>query len=479
MLGALPSVLAPPSPKVSSDRYTETLLALVDQPHIACIVTSSNLLHMLPGIFNRLSARMPVTTTEEVFAETTSGDERPLDLTCDPEAPAFLQHSSGTTGLQKGVTVTHGMLDSQMRMLEEAIGYGPEDRIVSWLPLYHDMGLVACMLFPMYAGVGVIQLSTFEWLSNPGFLLDVIEKNRGSLCWLPNFAFIHLANHQRKHPARRDLSSLRMLISCSETVHAQAFALFKEVFRDCNFSPSSLASSYALAENTFVVTQSAPGNEPMTITVDEAAFRKETVRLVESDAPGARVLVSSGRIVPQNKVEIVDDEGNVLSEGLIGEIRISGPCVLREYHNNRLATKSALSGSWYFTGDLGFIYREELFVTGRMKDLLIIAGENIYPQDVENAAMQTAVIHPGRAAAIGVYDDRTGTERLVILAERKDESDTADEEIIERIRVSVGETLGLSVSQVIVVDRGWLIKSTSGKTSRPLSYEKAIREGLL
>src|SRR5262249_43963972 len=152
-----------------------------------------------------------------------------------------------------------------------------------------------------------------------------------------------------------------------------AFELFNEAFRDCNFSASCLSSSYAMAENTFAVTQSSPGNEPMTVTVDEAAFRKGTAVVVDAGAPGARVLTSSGTILPQNKVEIVDDEGNVLSEGLMGEIRISGPCVLREYHNNRPATKSALSGSWYFTGDLGFIYREELFVTGRLKDLLIIA----------------------------------------------------------------------------------------------------------
>ncbi len=471
-IGALPTVLAPPSPKVTPEHYAETLRGLIERSRPICVVTTPDL--------GQEQALRACFTSEQFLIPDLAGDEK---NTCDitfipgPDDIAFLQHSSGTTGLQKGVAVTYGMLEQQMQMLLTTLQYNNNDRIISWLPLYHDMGLIACMLFPMYSGGRLVQIPTFDWLANPLTLFEQITLNRATLCWLPNFAFLHLARSASTTPGHWDLTSMRAFINCSEPVQRHAFLKFRESAKPYGLRDGCLVASYAMAENVFAVTQTELDKDASGCWLDILSLTKGIIVSTPPNTAGAREMVSSGRIIPGNQLRIVDSNGCVIEGNSIGEIELSGPCTASTYYRNPEASSTVFRNGWYSTGDLGFIHQGEVYVTGRKKDLLIIRGENVHPQDLENAATESGAIHPGRAAAIGIANEETGTEEVVLLVERGRKSRLSDSEIVSRVRSETGNAVGLLVARILVLPHGWLVKSTSGKISRSKSLIKARAEG--
>jgi acyl-CoA synthetase (AMP-forming)/AMP-acid ligase II/acetyltransferase-like isoleucine patch superfamily enzyme len=473
--GAIPTILAPPSPKVAPNRYVATLEALVRRSAPALFVASDATLGETKELLAKLGIRLGV---REYPALTSAARATGARSSPSKDSPAFLQHSSGTTGLQKGVVITYGMLDQQMAVLRDAIAYSDDDRIISWLPLYHDMGLIACFLLPLYYGRQVTQIPTFDWLRDPASLITEMSRQRSTLCWLPNFAFQHLAKFANEAAENWDLRSLRMVINCSETLTSRAFDKFLAAFARHGLRETALSSSYAMAEYVFYVSQSVPGRTPVRVRVDRGELRRGRVKVVD-DAPGALTLVSSGRISPPTEVRIMRTPEETATAMEVGEIAIRGPSLTREYHKNPESTTAAFCNGWYFTGDLGFVVDDELFVTGRKKDLVIIAGENIYPSDVEDAVNESGAVHPGRAVAFGAFDEAEGTQAHVVMVEPRHDVPSDDNEVSTRVRTAIGAFVGLAVRRVLVVPPGWLVKSTSGKVSRSLSYQKALSEGLL
>jgi len=312
----------------------------------------------------------------------------------------FLQFSSGTTGLKKGVAVSAKALLWQVDTYADRIGLREGDRIASWLPLYHDMGLIACFFLPLLRGVPLVAMSPFEWVAHPEMLLDAVTRHRASLAWLPNFAYNLLAARAGA-AAGADLSSLRALINCSEPVLESSHRLFLERFAPVGLRREALASCYALAENTFAVTSGGIERPLATETRD------------------GRVLVSSGRALPETAIRVLDPHGSPLAEGEMGEIAIATPCLFSGYVGNPQETAASLKAGWFHTGDLGFLRDGELFVAGRIKDLLIIGGRNFYPQDVEALVDEVPGVIPGRCVALGVDDAALGTQVLVVIAEAR------------------------------------------------------------
>ncbi len=400
----------------------------------------------------------------------------------NPDDIAFIQHSAGTTGLQKGVALTHRAVLTQLRYLADALQIDSgADRIYSWLPLYHDMGLIACFMLPLVYHLPIVMQSPLDWVLHPETMLQVITQHRCTLAWMPNFGFQFLPRRTRpEHLDALDLSSLRALINCSEPVREKSVKEFASAFGRFGLRPSALQSSYAMAENVFAVTQSRVDDPcgPTCIWADGARFRSEhVISVVPEGTPGAVSFVSSGQLLPNHQVRIVSDDGAVLGENAVGEILIASDCLFKGYYNRPDLTQKALIDGWYLTGDLGFYRDGELFVVGRKKDLLIIGGENIYPQDIEEIVSSHPAIHDGRVVALGIYNPDLGTEEIAVVAEVEAEESLAQSVAIEsEIRSSIVSGLGIAARTIILKPPMWIVKSTAGKPARSTTCDKLLRE---
>ncbi|HYO89466.1 MAG TPA: AMP-binding protein [Candidatus Limnocylindrales bacterium] len=395
----------------------------------------------------------------------------------DPMSIALLQHSSGTTGLQKGVALSHRAVLNQITSYARALKLRNDDVIASWLPLYHDMGLIAGFLLPLIAGIPLVLMSPFDWVAHPALLLRAIHDYRATLCWLPNFAYNHMALRVRQRDSEGlDLAHMRAFINCSEPVRASSHALFLERFAANGVRADQLAVSYAMAENTFAVTQTALGELARIEPIDRDALQRDLrAAPVAEDHPKAMAQVSCGRPIAGTQVKVVDADGALLPERRIGELLVKSDCMLTGYFR-RPDLQPFDAGGWYKTGDRGYIAHGEVFVVGRSKDLLIIAGKNVYPQDIEALLYELDGIHPGRAVAFGVPDEREGTELLAVLAEVDSDNDGTRRGLQVAVRQHIARSSEVTVSYVTFVPRGWLIKTSSGKTARAANRDKWLAE---
>ncbi|MBI5957976.1 MAG: AMP-binding protein, partial [Chloroflexi bacterium] len=390
----------------------------------------------------------------------------------------FLQHSSGSTGLQKGVMLSHGAVLNQIAAYSAAIRLTPQDVIVSWLPLYHDMGLIAGFIMPVVQGIPLVLMSPFHWVREPLILLRTIHDYKGTLCWLPNFSYNFLATRIRKSALDGlDLSSLRAVINCSEPVRHDSHVTFAERFTEYGLAPLALQTCYAMAENTFAVTQSEIGAAPVVdeISRDLIMTQRRAQPLNGSSAP-SMTMVSCGQAIPNTEIRIVDAERRDLPERYVGEIALRSDCMLTGYYHRADATGEAMQDGWYFTGDYGYLADGELFITGRKKDLIIVAGKNIYPQDIENILNDIPGVHPGRTVAFGVLNEQLGTEDIAVIGEVETEDPDELDQIKREIRGRIAQTTDVMAHYVHLVGPNWLLKTSSGKIARGANKDKFIKE---
>ncbi|MBF0272793.1 MAG: AMP-binding protein [Magnetococcales bacterium] len=390
-----------------------------------------------------------------------------------PDRPLFLQCSSGTTGLQKAVAITSAMLTAQVQAHAQALKLDPRhDRMVSWLPLYHDMGLAGVFLPALLTGTPLHLLDTFEWSANPAWLLAVIERQRGTLCWLPNFAFSWLA----RVGGCFDLGAMRAFINCSEPVSSGAFDRFVAAF---GVKGEQLAVCYALAENVFAATLTPLGAPPGVLVLDRAALARRQVQVrgrgvagggVANDQPETHTVVfGCGASLPGVSIRIVCRS----EEEQVGEILLAGGGAVGGYHGQPPLREDG----WFPTGDLGFVRDGELYVTGRIKDLIIQNGKNIHPADLEEALGRFPEVQPGRVVALGRMDAEVDSERIVVLCEpAQDLTPEAQRQLRIRLQQALDSWFDIR-SEVDCVPRHWLKKTSSGKLARLENlrrYESAL-----
>jgi acyl-CoA synthetase (AMP-forming)/AMP-acid ligase II len=476
MLGAVPAFLAYPNFKVEPSKYRSGLTGVTANLRAKVVVIDEKFPdEMLPCVSlgpetKLLRAGQCKGTVKNLHDGANSAQIRPDTL-------AFIQHSAGTTGLQKGVALTHASVIRQLGHLATALKIdSASDRLYSWLPLYHDMGLIAAFMLPMVCHVPVVMQLPLNWVMQPESMLQVVSECKCTLAWMPNFAFQFVP---RRAPQSRwadyDLSSLRLLINCSEPVRASSMSEFRKAF---TVREGVLQSSYAMAENVFAVTQSNIERDPVTIRADGRQFRS-IHRIVEvpPGTPAAVSFTSSGRLLPNQLVKILSDSGETLGDAWVGEIAIRSDCLFEGYYNRPDLTARVLVDGWYRSGDLGFLLKDELYVVGRKKDLLIIGGENIYPQDIEEIVSSHPAIHDGRVIAMGMYNPSLGTEDVVIVAEVEKEHLLSDAAKLEQeIRSRVVAGLGIAVRTILLKPPKWIVKSTAGKAARSATREKVLRE---
>lgn len=477
-LGALPSVLAYPNARLHPEKFRHGLEGMARCSGLDWIVTERDLEATIRMLTSNADSTVrgilfPLEWEERALA---GRFEPPSGVS--PDDPCLLQHSSGTTGLQKAVMLSHRSVLEHVRRYGEAIQVSREDKVVSWLPLYHDMGLIAAFYLPLTLGIPLVQLNPFEWVSAPILLLEAISREKATLCWLPNFAYNLLADRVSADDVDGiRLDRVRMFVNCSEPIRNESHERFFSRFESLGLRRKALGACYAMAETTFAVTQTVPGPEVKCLWVAREEIAKGNVRLVDSQAANSRACVSSGAPISACEVRIVDEKGNNLPPDRVGEIAVRSVSLFNGYRNDPEKTSAVLRDGWYFTGDYGFVFEGECFVIGRKKDVIISAGNNIYPEDIEDAVGQVKGVLPGRVIAFGIEDARSGTEQICVVAETPlFSASEGEKKTLRRHIKEAGMAVDITVSRVYLSPPRWLIKSSAGKPSRSANKERALAE---
>ncbi len=475
--GAIPSIMPFLTEKLSPERYKADLSALISVTKPAAIVTYPEFEAEVRVALQGESSVRSVVVTDRIGAQVDIDFSSSKGFQRKSEDIVLLQHSSGTTGLQKGVALSHQAVFNQLNSYSKSLAIIEADVIVSWLPLYHDMGLIAGFLMPILSGIPLVIMSPFDWVRAPYKLLQSISKYQGTLTWLPNFAYNFCAQKIRdRHIEGVDLSSLRAVINCSEPVRWESHVAFYERFKGHSLKFEALQTSYAMAENVFGVTQSQLGRVPVVDEIDREAFMVDRVAKSPLEGHPSMKMLSSGKPLENVKVKVVDENGYELPERLIGELALRSDCMLTGYFNRPDLTEKVFRDGWYLTGDYGYISNGEVFVSGRKKDMIIVGGKNIYPQDLEALTYEVSGVHAGRSVAFGLFDERQGTEDVVVIAEVDSEDADEQQKIADAIRLHVTKNSAIALRYVKVVGPKWILKTSSGKTARAANKKKFLLE---
>ncbi len=477
LAGSIPAIMPYLTEKLAAEQYRQSLSALMHTTRPAAVITYPQFIpEVRAAAAGSPYPRLILSTVEISPLEEWSAGHLP-GLDRSPQEIVLLQHSSGTTGLQKGVALSHAAVLRQLESYARAIRLTPEDVVVSWLPLYHDMGLIAGFILPILSRIPLVLMSPFDWVRAPYRLFQAVSRYHGTLTWLPNFAYNFCAQKIRDRDlAGVDLSSWRAVINCSEPVHASSHRQFVERFSPYGFRPEALAASYAMAENVFAVTQGGIEAPLATDWVDKRKFVSAGIAEPVPASPDALQLVSSGQPVEGTRLRVIDQNGADLPDRVVGEIAIQSSYMLTGYYHRPDLTRQAFIDGWYLTGDLGYTVAGELYVTGRKKDLIIVGGKNIYPQDIERLASEAPGVHPGRVVAFGVYSEDLGTEEVVLLAEADAADPSQRQGIADQIRLSVNQGSDIALRHIEILERGWLIKTSSGKIARSANRDKYLAQ---
>lgn len=401
---------------------------------------------------------------------------------------ALLQYTSGSTGDPKGVVLAHRHLLANIRAMGTAADAGPGDLFVSWLPLYHDMGLIGAWLAGLYYGFPLAVMSPLDFLARPARWLRVISDQHATLSGAPNFGYeLCLRQISDRDLAGVDLSTWRLAFDGSETVSAATISRFAERFAPYGLRPEAMTPAYGLAEAGVAVTFPPPGRGPLLDAIDRTALDQTgraapapaaaAAQPLAADAPlAAHTLqtVSCGRPLPGYQVRVVDPAGQELGERREGRIEFTGPSATPGYFRNEAATRSLRRGPWLDTGDLGYLAGGELYLTGRVKDIIVRRGRNLHPDEAEEAAGQLPGVEHGGVAIFGYPDPGTGTERVVLVAETR-LRDTGELAALRgRISALAAPLLGVPPDDVMLAAPDSVLKTASGKTRRAATRDRYL-----
>jgi fatty-acyl-CoA synthase len=459
LAGVTPASVYPPSATGDLPRYFELTAAILRASGARVVVTT----RALAPSFDRARTVCPelslVLCSDDLDATALEPDVWPAldDI-------AFVQFTSGSSSTPKGVALTHANVSANIDAFggPSATAISPEDIGVSWLPLNHDMGLVGMALGALYAGRPCVLLPPQAFVKRPAEWLRAITRHRGTISFAPDFAY-DLCVRRVKDLDGLDLSSWRVAGCGAEPIHPSTLAAFSAKFAAAGFRDTSFLPCYGLAEHVLAATVSPRGRRPLIehISADELTARR--VAVPHAGEGRSLALVSCGSALPGHQLRIAGEDGRPLAERHVGEILLAGPSVMRGYYKERALTAETVRDGWLHTGDLGYLSRDEVFVCGRAKDLIIVNGRKYHPQDIEWAVDRIGGVRRGRAVAFGVVRSG-GADRVVIVVEP---SGTVPPDVITNaIRREIGDLFGLYVDDVVLVRSGTVGRTTSGKVQR-------------
>jgi fatty-acyl-CoA synthase len=452
ILGAQPVAVYPPLGTSSLASTLDHLRFIVKRLPVRALATSQQLY----GVSQQAAGEAPIVLVEDL-AESADGI-----LLIEAEAgdrPVLLQYTSGSLGRPKAIELSTRNIFANLTAIGDAFDMREGDAGFSWLPLYHDMGLHS-IFFDLMFHMPLTLMSPIDFLRRPAAWLQAISRYEITHSPAPTFGYSFAARRIRDADLEAvDLSKWRVAMCGAEPIDRVVLDRFADRFAPQGFNRQAFMAAYGLAENTVAVSFARPETGLLSEQLDAEALAGG--RAEPGDGP---VVVSVGRVIEGHQVRIFDDGD--CDEGMVGEIQVRGPSRMIGYRDDSEATQAAFDGEWLRTGDLGFFRGEELFVSGRSKDLIIRGGKNYYPQDVEAAAGAVEGIRPGCVIAFGLRDEASGTERVVVVAEVKNVERRGDAALASAVKRAVHEAVGLQLAEVALVEKNVVPKTTSGKLRR-------------
>lgn len=464
--GLVPVPIFPRASFKNVDAYVDVLTHILETSRARATVCMGVNAEIVARAKERVASVSLLLEVEKAFEGEAPSFEKPA---ITPSDLCFLQFTSGSTNKPKGVTVTHANLVANATSFlgEKGLACTQEDVAVSWLPLYHDMGLIGFVLGTLIWDIQVVLMPTESFARSPGLWLENISKYKGTITYAPNFAYQLVTKRVKdKDLDKLDLSRLRIAGCGAEPIRAQTLTDFAAKFAPAGFKDTALLPSYGMAESTLAITFHPRGTKLVVDRIDGEAMQRGEAAVATDATKAVLEVVGCGRGFPGHETAVVDADGNPLPERRVGQVVTRGPSVTSGYFENPEATAEALVNGWLQTGDLGYFADGHLFICGRMKDLIIIRGANFYPQDLEWTASDIEGVRRGNVVAFSVMKD--GTEELVVAAECTS-MDAA------RLRTEIAERVmrehGVAVSHVALVAVGALPKTSSGKAQRRKSKQ--------
>lgn len=462
--GGVPVPLYPPMGVGQLGGYLEHAQHIVGASKSSLVVTTAQ----IKAVLGTLRERVP-----EMRAMLTVSDlEGDAALFRDPgvamDDVCFLQFTSGSTSRPKGVIVTHvNLAENCHAIMRQGLRTHDADRGLSWLPLFHDMGLIGFVLAPIHHRVPVSFLSPTTFLRRPAVWLQLLSKHRGTITYGPNFSYAITTKRVKDSELEGvDLSCVRVAGCGAEPIQAETLRTFVKRFGPYGFREDAFVPSYGMAENTLAIAFSH--GLPVDRVRAEPLWSEGRALAAEPDAPAEDVLeiVGCGPAFEGHGIRIVDVESRaVLPERRVGEIELSGPSLMRGYYEEPERTRETIGpGGWMKTGDLGYLAAGEIYICGRAKDVIIINGKNYYPQDLEWAASNVEGVRAGNVIAFPSYSTQQGRETVVVVAETREKE--GRQELATKIKTEIHRVVGLMVDEVAVVDVGTILKTSSGKVQR-------------
>ncbi len=473
LAGVVPVPVYPPMNIGKLDAYIDNTTHILRKSGCKLVLTDGRVKPILGKLLSQLPALQAIEVLSklvEPFPE--NAEMRPVEV--KPDDIAFLQFTSGSTSRPKGVTLTHANLIANVSAIGGATGgisITENSCGVSWLPLFHDMGLIGFVFAPIVNGAAHVRfISPLMFLKRPAVWLQQLSEVRGNITFAPNFAY-GLAT-QRVKPKEIegiDLSSVVVAGCGAEPIQYDTLRKFADYYAPYGFKSTAFLPCYGMAEHSLAITFVGLGDDLQADVVDAESLtaREAKPATPEQVASGEGIIkvVNCGSTFPEHELKIVDDEENTLGDREVGHIRLKGPSIMRGYFEDEENSKKAFVDGWLVTGDLGYTVDGNLFVCGRSKELIIVNGRNFYPQDIEWQAYQIEGVRKGNAIAFPIHDREAGRERVVLAVESR-----APEEQSARIRgeilAKVLESLSLRLDEILLLPPGTLPKTSSGKLQR-------------
>ena len=464
LIGAVPVPLYPPVRAEDLLAYARRQQAILRNAEAHVLVTFAEAERLAALIRGQVPSLKSITTADRLRVQRSPEPfERPA-----PEDPALIQYTSGSTGDPKGVLLSHGNILANVRAIGEAFEIRPDDVAVSWLPLYHDMGLIGLWLGALYFGVPAAIMSPLAFLARPSRWLWAIHTHRGTISAAPNFAFDLCARKITDSEIQGlDLSSWRIAVNGSEAVSPDTIERFAHRFAPYGFKAESMCAAYGLAESSVALTLGSLRRAPRLDRIARGPFeRTREIRPASAGDPRALRFVSCGRPLANHDVRIADRSDRAVDERVEGRIYFRGPSVTHGYFRNADVTRAAVHDGWMDSGDLGYQVDGELFVTGREKDLIIQGGRNLCAEEIEAIISSVPGVRPNCVAAFGVPDPATGTERVVVVAETRDQDPARRGALQRAVRDALVTGIGTPPDIVVIADPRTVLKTSSGKIRR-------------
>lgn len=470
LAGGVPVPIYPPARRSQIEEHMRRQARILENAGARILISTAEARALAVLLRTLVPELQKVASVDELLSAPTAA----LPKYGESNRTALIQYTSGSTGDPKGVILSHRNLLANIRAMGERMSASSADVFVSWLPLYHDMGLIGAWLGCMYYAVPTVIMPPTSFLARPERWLWAIHRHRATLSAAPNFAFeLCLSKIQDSRLEGLDLSSLRFVANGAEPVSADTIRRFTTHFKRYGFRSSAMAPVYGLAENAVGLAFPPMGRGPVIDKIDRAGLtQRGEARPANQAGKGTIELVACGQPLPDHEIRIIDSAGLELGERRQGRLQFRGPSSTSGYFRNEAKNADLFDEDWLDSGDLAYIAGGDVFVTGRVKDVIIRAGRNIYPQEIEEAVGKVPGVRKGCVAVFGVVATNSGVEKVVVIAETRENESSVREALEQQISEIVSDVVGLAPDVIRLVSPRMIPKTSSGKIRRTAARER-------